>query len=266
MPRVVPSQVVDFIDKLFPNAAVEQPNNVPELTFTDLEKVAALIDLVTEVPAELLIMNATQYTEYVASVAAVKSRIRVWETKGNTQPIRLIAGLRTHGPVALIRQALTKCPDNFPAAGTTELNFMTDAPLRESLRLDISTISNTLANGEWKAATVVAGSVIEALLLWTLQQQDSDEVFTAAKNLNIGESKLEKWGLGECIKVAAQMKLITEPSAKACTLAQNFRNLIHPGRTQRLQQVCNRATALSATAAVEHVVTDLAGDRKTQHK
>ena len=54
---------------------------------------------------------------------------------------------------------------------TTELVFIPDAGLREGLRLDISTANQALANGEWKAATVLAGSVVEALLLWAVDQQ-----------------------------------------------------------------------------------------------
>jgi hypothetical protein len=42
-----------------------------------------------------------------------------------------------------------------------------------------------------------------------------------------------------------------------CRLAKDYHNLIHPGRAQRLAQVCNRGTALSAVAAVEHVVNGL---------
>jgi hypothetical protein len=35
------------------------------------------------------------------------------------------------------------------------------------------------------------------------------------------------------------------------TRAREFRNLIHPGRSARLGKVCDRGTALSASAAVE---------------
>ncbi|MCI1909012.1 MAG: hypothetical protein LKI99_04780 [Acetobacter fabarum] len=40
-------------------------------------------------------------------------------------------------------------------------------------------------------------------------------------------------------------------------IAKDFRNLIHPGRAQRLGQVCDRATALTALAAVESIARDL---------
>jgi hypothetical protein len=51
--------------------------------------------------------------------------------------------------------------------------------------------------------------------------------------------------------------VIKDETATEATLAKDFRNLIHPGRSVRLQQVCDRATALTALASVEHVIRDL---------
>src|SRR2546429_6882967 len=39
--------------------------------------------------------------------------------------------------------------------------------------------------------------------------------------------------------------------------------LIHPGRAQRLAQNCDRGTALSCVAALEHVVRDLRSEEHT---
>jgi len=71
------------------------------------------------------------------------------------------------------------------------------------------------------------------------------------------DNNLENWVLFEYIEVAAELKVISDETATQARLAKDFRNLIHPGRAQRLGQECNRATALSAVAALEHVVNDL---------
>ena len=68
---------------------------------------------------------------------------------------------------------------------------------------------------------------------------------------------LERWNLFEFIEVSANLGVIKPDTAIQTTLAREFRNLIHPGRAQRLGQKCDRATALSAVAGVEHVVRDL---------
>ena len=76
-------------------------------------------------------------------------------------------------PITIIRQALSKCPDENPPASTTELNFISDTDLRTSLRIDIGAVNKALSNCEWKAATVLAGSAIEALLLWCITNRRS---------------------------------------------------------------------------------------------
>jgi Tol biopolymer transport system component len=66
MPRVVPSQVVDFIDDKFPHARSRQQYNV-DPQFRD--RVTALIRLVDELPDELLIMDREAYNRFVLSVS-----------------------------------------------------------------------------------------------------------------------------------------------------------------------------------------------------
>jgi hypothetical protein len=110
----------------------------------------------------------------------------------------------------------------------------------------MSTATSALHNGEYKAATVLAGAVAEALLLWAVMNA-----------LNPPSGNPEEWSLGKLIDEAKARSLITDSTFKQAKLAQNFRNLIHPGRAQRTKETCNRATALTAIAAVEHIVNDL---------
>jgi len=120
-----------------------------------------------------------------------------------------------------------------------------------------------LSNGEWKAATVLAGSAIEALLFWALQR-DVAAAMASATALVANQTfqrqppaDLESWVLHQYIEVAENLRIIKKETAVQSRLAKDYRNLIHPGRSQRLAQKCDRATALSAVAGMEHVVRDL---------
>jgi hypothetical protein len=164
-------------------------------------------------------------------------------------------------PVQLLYQTLKRCPDAAPSPATTELLFITDGALRAELRLDISTANQAMTNGEWKPATVLAGSVVEALLLWALQQATPSDLQTAITSAvtkgaipRPPQGRLERWDLSEYIAVAEELTRINGDTATQARLAKDFRNLIHPGRAQRLAQVCDRGTALAALAAVEMVV------------
>jgi hypothetical protein len=262
MPRVVPSQVVEVIDRMFPQIQEEVEGHPFYLRQGHSAECAAILDLLEQLPSELLIMDSDHYVEFISSVAAIRDAIEFWrnwsESMQTDWVLSRVKGLRELNPITLIRQALTMCPDEFPSPNTQELTFISDGALRQSLRSDISAVNQALLGGEWKAATVLAGSVVEALLLWKLQQQSNSIISAAVSNLSFKvDSNLEKWDLYTYIQVAAALTLIKEETATQCTLAKNFRNLIHPGRAKRLGQVCNRGTALSAVASVELVIKDL---------
>jgi hypothetical protein len=264
LPRIVPSQVVELIDQMFPSAK-DQPD-LKEKRFSIARdhafSVAAIIDLVEQIPSELLALRSHSYAALVASVAALRTALETWNLRD--YGIDRIPGFGNRNPVTLIRNALAECPDEFPSVGSIRLTFIQDQDLRKNLEIDISAANQALLNGEWKAATVLSGSVIEALLLWALSQRQPAEVEAGIKQAitkraltkNPG-SDPEKWGLQPFIEVAAEITIISCETAQQARIAQGFRNLIHAGRELRLKQKCDRGTALSGVAAVEHVVRDL---------
>jgi hypothetical protein len=126
------------------------------------------------------------------------------------------------------------------------------------------TTRSALLHEEWKAATVIAGSIVEALLLWGITQKESVDVERARQSC-LTKAKLSKdpgsdplrWNLSEYIEVAAELGMIDETTTLQAGLAKDFRNLIHPGRALKKQQICDRGTALAANAAAELVMRDL---------
>jgi hypothetical protein len=176
-----------------------------------------------------------------------------------------MAPVRGTDAITVLRRVLVKCSDEYPPPATTELLFIADNELRESIRRDLGAADRAFTNSEWKAATVLAGATIEALLLWKLQEppRTSTQVLDAAKMLAVaakrGEPKkdINHWGLEDYIAVAEHFGVIRGDTPAAAKLAQNFRNLIHPGRVIRRQLACDRATAHSALGALDHVIRDL---------
>jgi len=262
MPRVVPSQVVGLIDQLFPWVTAREHDR-RDLGIDSLPRLAAVLDLIQQVPEELITLDPDQYVAFAKSVAAIRGIVTAWQGHGARYPLENLRAFDDGSPLTLLRRALAFCPDEFPAAGTAELPFIPDRDLRESLRIDISATNKALSNGEWKAATVLAGSVVEALLLWKLEQRPTDVpkaiAELARKGTPIADAgrSLEFWHLPSYIEVAAELNVIKADTATQARLAKDYRNLIHPGRAIRLGQTCDRGTALSAVAAVEHVVRNL---------
>jgi hypothetical protein len=261
MPRIVPSQVVDFIAGI----PLPETNGVVRLANAGPAALAATVELVNQIPDELLEMDRAAYASLILAKAQISDILSTWTANQNAGHNRFgFQFTPSQNPLEMIRAALVKCPDESPSPSTSEFGFISDLELRANLRNDMGAINRALANGEWKAVTVLAGSAIEALLLWALQQRPSANIATAAANcMTAGtftrqpKADLEWWDLHEYTEVALNLGLIKDETAKQVRLARQFRNFIHPGRTQRLSQKCDRATALSAVAGVEHAVRDL---------
>jgi hypothetical protein len=212
-----------------------------------------LIALVDKIPLELLSHNMRHYAELVLSVEYLRQRARL----ALGQP-PLIVSLQERNALNVIWAVMEKSPDSVPSASAFDPSFISDLDLRAELHRDISEVERALQNGEWKGATVLAGSVVEALLLWALQnRKTAAEVTAAATTLKISKPQIERWDLAELTPVAHALGLITERAKTAADQAREFRNLIHPGRSQRLALKCDRATALLAAGALEAVLSDL---------
>ncbi len=261
MPKVVPSQVVSLIDQSYGFPPLKE--DYENLDLNHAPTLQAIGDLIDQIPVELITLQAADYNALSVCRASMKYWVSNWMIRGTSGVLRSVKGYQGKHILALVRSLLEKCPDEAPAPQTVGLEFIADLEYREQLRTDISTAFAAERNGEWKSATVIAGSVVESLLLWALQELDRQQLIVAVSKAR-GEgfqinaaSSPENWTLAQYIEIAKRLKLINEDTVAQAKLTQDFRNLIHPGRAIRLGQKCNRATALSALAGIEHVVNDL---------
>jgi hypothetical protein len=250
--HIVPSQARDVIGLLFPDLDKEQAKR-GEIGFYRAGFVHAVLDLIGRIPDELIRLPPGEFALFLANVSALRD---AWGDRKGDQISVISLPPCAHRPILEIRQYLEKCPDEAPAPQTTGLQFVGDVAFRDTLRTDISSADSALMNHEYKAATVLAGSVVEALLLWALEAHGVSKVRATVKG--VPSTALNIWGLGDLIKAAHGCKLIGNDTKAQAELAQNFRNLIHPGRQARLQDACDRGTALGALAAIERIATDLA--------
>jgi hypothetical protein len=253
MAHVVPSQVCELIRTLFPD--VEREQAVPgQRGLYNASRVRAVLDQLDKIPDELIRLPAKEAALFQANVSALRSALADRNQSADQLSVSQISpsGFR---PLTEILKTLANCPDEAPAPATRGLEFISDAALRDVLRADMSTASSALTNHEYKASTVLAGSVVEAMLLWALQTHGEVSVRAAS---SVPNEPLNKWSLDPMIKAGHACGLIGDDTRKQAELAQNFRNLIHPGRQARLSEKCDRGTALAALAAIERVSSDLA--------
>jgi hypothetical protein len=110
----------------------------------------------------------------------------------------------------------------------------------------------------------IGGSIIEALLLWAINEHQQPEVQRAVASLQASrqlssrlDSNPNNWTLEIYKKVAIELGLILGNTIKLIELTQDFRNLIHPGKAIRTGTACNRSTGRTALAAIDSLVKAL---------
>lgn len=135
-------------------------------------------------------------------------------------------------------------------------DFVTDDELRASLDEDAAEMAACLGAKAYKAAHVLAGSIVEAILV--------DHLTTSGYALPKGKD-LRELGLGELIAAARSEKVISERAADLASAVKSYRNLIHPGRLTRLQERVDENTAAIAGHVVGVIVDEVAALRQKKY-
>ncbi|HHT9137786.1 MAG TPA: hypothetical protein ACFYEK_11170 [Candidatus Wunengus sp. YC60] len=268
MPVVKPSIVVDFIDEAYPFA---KENKNEEIGCQNAPTIAAIIGLVEKIPNEhFSFISSEEFAFYIAAIEALKNSILRWQISTYDYLQHKLSGLnclKGRHPLSVICETLSKCPDEAPSMQSNNLDFLNnDTEFKFSLRLDVSNSHASHSNGQFKASCVLAGSVIEALLLWGLKKNnisDFQPLFDSGAAGRLNESKfkpkiqdIDKWNLEKLINISREANLISEGLANALSQAQYFRNLIHPGRQERLGQKPSRGTSLLSLGGMERLIEE----------
>lgn len=164
--------------------------------------------------------------------------------------------LTTHH-VTTIYGLLKKAKDEATPVAAADLPFITDPKLKEDIARDLTALPRLISDEQWKAATVIGGSVVEAILLAKVEELHATAVALAKsrgwKSPSGQVLQPEAWGLERLIQAARSLQIITDDVAKACSLAQYYRNSIHPG-VARVRHPASAGTAYSTMGAVHTLI------------
>ena len=133
-------------------------------------------------------------------------------------------------------------------------DFITDKDFRTILEADQKEIRQCAESKAWKAVHVLAGSIIEAVLI---------DYLIAEKH--ISHDGALKMDLGKAIKLAAEKSIISEKTAALSSVIKEYRNLIHPGRSIRMAETTSAASARIAESLVEMILTEIEGRKRSNY-
>lgn len=133
-------------------------------------------------------------------------------------------------------------------------DFITGKEFRLALEADYKEMHSSIETGSWKCAQVVAGSVVEALLI---------DYLISFPNPGRPTKNPLSLDLGEAIAICKSEKILTERTAELCSVVRSYRNLIHPGRVIRLGEPApERDSALIAVQLVEIITSEVAKGKR----
>lgn len=135
-------------------------------------------------------------------------------------------------------------------------DFMTDDELRASLEADVAQMDACLEVAANKAAQVLAGSIVEALL--------ADHMGGLGPGQAGSKSVLEM-SLGELVGQARSLGVISATTADLASVIKEYRNLIHPGRVIRLAETVDDHTARIAKDLVEIIANEIAKVKRASY-
>jgi len=220
-----------------------------------------LLRLLETIPEELLPTNPDDLITMKEPKGVMEGALTSWSGAPHPGAAAQIGPLQifnNQSPIVAVLLVLRKCNDEAASSDAPDLLFIADPDSRSSLRIDISTAYRAYGNGKYKAATVLAGAVVEVLLLWRIKAAPTDTLKTGITkhDAEVPSRKLdardpEKWDLTDLIDVATRLKIIGDHVREACDLCREFRNLIHPGRVLRTGADASKGTALAALAAMQ---------------
>lgn len=127
-------------------------------------------------------------------------------------------------------------------------DFVTDDALRVELESDYVELSTDFENKCWKSAIVMAGSMVETILLdWLL-----------ANGVKQHKGKaIEELYLKDMVEACKQKDIVSENPEHLAQVIQDFRNLIHPGRGKRLKQKVDKRKAEVSKTLLEMLVEEI---------
>jgi hypothetical protein len=192
---------VNFIDKEFPESREVSIASVAQniiLSDPVCGRLMGLVELVASIPEHLMPADPDGFNSIILSVAMIRTAVTKFERldhKSIYGPGVTLAGITSRGswnPVTIIRRALEGLPDAVPSPATSDFPFISEQRLREALRLDLSEVNEAIRNRNYKSATVLAGSLVEALLLWAIEQRPPADIATAVTALKAQGKILQK--------------------------------------------------------------------------
>ena len=132
-------------------------------------------------------------------------------------------------------------------------DFISGDDFRASLESDYAELDTAMQSGSWKSAMVLAGSIVEAVLV----------DYLVSTNYSISDPL--QMTLAQATVACKQAGALSQQASELTTVIRGYRNLIHPGRVIRLGESISEDGARIARSLVDMVIHDVSNNIFRRH-
>lgn len=137
-----------------------------------------------------------------------------------------------------------------PALAPLDLEFVASDEVRAILRQDLAELEGVHADGRYKSTLVLAGAIVEGVLLDRLESLCAEGSYKPS-------AELQKLPLGPLIAEAESAGVLAGRLLAACKGLQDYRNVLHPGNEVRTNNLRDSSDADQAVATTRQVLVQL---------
>lgn len=154
--------------------------------------------------------------------------------------------------------------DFFEQIGYTDnlkalFSAVADDGLRSVLLRDLQECAISIATGQDKSATIMCGSIIEALLLSKIIESGKTnyDISEFSRSQKARNYPIKDMGLNELLYVADKEKIICKSNYHLSHYARDYRNIVHPAKEIRTQQTVTHENASMMWTILKQIIREL---------
>ena len=131
--------------------------------------------------------------------------------------------------------------------------------MREILFRDLRECAISIIAAQDKMATIMCGSIIEAILMHKISERGLVQYDISEINRKSGANKtpISNMGLNELLFVADKEKLLDTNSYHLGHYIRNYRNVVHPAKEIRMKEDITHENVLTMWSVLLRIITEL---------
>ena len=134
-----------------------------------------------------------------------------------------------------------------------------DDSMRDILMRDLQECAIAVVAGQDKLASIMCGSIIEALLMQKIRECSVDkyDLTEISKKGNAANYPVSDMGLNELLYVANKEQMISKNSYHLGHYIRDYRNIVHPAKEMRMKEEISHETVLTMWSVLKQITADL---------